>query len=85
MSRLFPFKRGLVHSYWAANCWALYIGVEKILTVLWRHLGWLKGAKSAVMTGGLVQEQSFLILPTPTPVVTFGLIFLAIVVSLYDV
>ncbi|RLU19049.1 hypothetical protein DMN91_009407 [Ooceraea biroi] len=83
ISRLFPFKRGLVHSYWAANAWALYIAVEKILSVIWKNLGWLRDAKSAVMTGGLVQEQSFLILPTPTPVVTFLLIFVAMVPALW--
>ncbi|EFN80623.1 probable dolichyl pyrophosphate Glc1Man9GlcNAc2 alpha-1,3-glucosyltransferase [Harpegnathos saltator] len=83
ISRLFPFKRGLVHSYWAANGWALYIGVEKVLSVIWRHLGWLKDVKSAVMTGGLVQEQVFLILPTPTPLVTFLLTFLAILPVLW--
>ncbi|XP_029174569.1 probable dolichyl pyrophosphate Glc1Man9GlcNAc2 alpha-1,3-glucosyltransferase [Nylanderia fulva] len=83
ISRLFPFKRGLVHSYWAANGWALYIGAEKILSVIWKRLGWLKDTKSAVMTGGLVQEQNFLILPTPTPIVTFLLTFLAILPALW--
>jgi len=73
----------LVHSYWAANCWALYIGAEKILSVVWKHLGWLKDVKSAVMTGGLVQEQNFFILPTPIPIVTFLLTFLAILVSFH--
>lgn len=33
------------------------------------------------MTGGLVQEQTFLILTTPTPIVTFIVTFLAILVS----
>ncbi|XP_025269356.1 probable dolichyl pyrophosphate Glc1Man9GlcNAc2 alpha-1,3-glucosyltransferase [Camponotus floridanus] len=83
ISRLFPFKRGLVHSYWAANCWALYIGAEKILSVIWKHLGWLKDVKAAVMTGGLVQEQNFFILPTPIPIVTFLLTFLAILPALW--
>ncbi|KAL6439850.1 hypothetical protein ACFW04_004109 [Cataglyphis niger] len=83
ISRLFPFKRGLVHSYWAANGWALYIGAEKVLSIIWKHLGWLKDIKSAVMTGGLVQEQSFLILPTPTPIFTFLLTFLAILPALW--
>jgi hypothetical protein len=56
--------------------------VEKILSVIWKNLGWLRDAKSAVMTGGLVQEQSFLILPTPTPTITFLFTFLAMIVSL---
>ncbi|XP_039313304.1 probable dolichyl pyrophosphate Glc1Man9GlcNAc2 alpha-1,3-glucosyltransferase [Solenopsis invicta] len=84
MSRLFPFKRGLVHSYWAANGWALYIGAEKVLSVILKRLGWLKEIKSAVMTGGLVQEQNFLILPTPTPIVTFLLTFIAMLPALWS-
>lgn len=50
---------------------------------MWKYLGWLKDVKPAVMTGGLVQEQSLLVLPTPTPIVTFILTFVAILVSLF--
>ncbi|XP_076237689.1 ALG6/ALG8 family glucosyltransferase xit isoform X2 [Calliopsis andreniformis] len=83
LSRLFPFKRGLVHAYWAANAWALYIGMDKVASIILKQLGWLKSIKSAVMTGGLVQEQSFVILPTPTPHITFLLTLLSITPALY--
>ncbi|XP_043786213.1 probable dolichyl pyrophosphate Glc1Man9GlcNAc2 alpha-1,3-glucosyltransferase [Apis laboriosa] len=83
ISRLFPFKRGLVHAYWAANVWALYIAIDKIIFLILKKLKWLKITRSAVMTAGLVQEQSFLVLPTPTPIVTFLLTIFSMIPSLY--
>ncbi|TMW58525.1 hypothetical protein Poli38472_010084 [Pythium oligandrum] len=80
-SRLFPVQRGLCHAYWAPNIWALYAFVDKALVLIG-----VKGrAGVALMSGGLVQEASFAILPNVSPLVCAALTFLSMSPVLYTI
>lgn len=74
-----------MHAYWAANAWALYAGADKFLTLLWKKAGWfnIRNQQVASMTGGLVQEDAFTILPTPTPLITFFITFGLMIVRIF--
>ncbi|KAI9023225.1 glycosyl transferase [Hyaloraphidium curvatum] len=66
--RLFPFKRGLVHAYWAGNFWALYVFLDRVLAFGGKLLGFpidMSSAQSA--TRGLVEDVSFAVLKDVRP------------------
>ncbi|XP_064637467.1 probable dolichyl pyrophosphate Glc1Man9GlcNAc2 alpha-1,3-glucosyltransferase [Lineus longissimus] len=85
LSRLFPFKRGLCHAYWAPNFWALYNFIDKAAAIAAIKAGLLTRDSIAVgtMTGGLVQEFQHTVLPSIGPAVTFVLSVLSILPCLY--
>jgi alpha-1,3-glucosyltransferase len=62
VARLFPFKRGLMHAYWAPNVWALYTALDKALAAA------LGLSSSSSMTGGLVAVSQHAVLPSVAPV-----------------
>ncbi|KAK9739810.1 ALG6, ALG8 glycosyltransferase family [Popillia japonica] len=72
-SRMFPFKRGLSHAYWAPNIWALYNFCDKMAVLAGSRMNLHQINSTASMTGGLVQEYTHNVLPSITPVLTIGL------------
>lgn len=76
LKRLFPFKRGLCHAYWAANFWAIYSFLDRILVYVFKIIKPKWKFNGVSSTQGLVGEASFAILPEVPPLVTFLLTFL---------
>lgn len=70
LSRLFPFARGLTHSYWAPNFWALYSVADRVLGIYFKN-----SVESA--TRGVVGQIAFSnlieILPKHTFVITLAM------------
>ncbi|RHY08710.1 hypothetical protein DYB28_015755 [Aphanomyces astaci] len=79
-SRLFPVQRGLCHAYWAPNVWALYAFADKVLAVLLKV-----PAPIGAMSGGLVQDAVFVVLPAVAPWVCAVLTLLAMAPVLRDI
>jgi len=71
LKRLFPFGRGLVHDYWAANVWALYLFASRVATFIFR-----KAPIPADIRGLL---ESFIPFPEPNP----SLVALLLLVGLW--
>lgn len=73
-SRLFPFKRGLCHAYWAPNFWALYSFADRLLLKFAKLVGLADTiAANSWLTRGLVGDSTFSILPNITPLASFAL------------
>ncbi|XP_053564655.1 probable dolichyl pyrophosphate Glc1Man9GlcNAc2 alpha-1,3-glucosyltransferase isoform X2 [Bombina bombina] len=85
LSRLFPFKRGLCHAYWAPNFWALYNAMDKALSVVGVKAQLIDPSvlRTGSMTGGLVQEFEHSVLPSVTPLATLICTILSILPSVF--
>jgi alpha-1,3-glucosyltransferase len=82
LSRLFPFKRGLCHSYWAPNVWALYSFADRILIKALPRLGVLTHVAKGSLTRGLVGDSEFSVLPAVAPWHTMALTLVTQLVKL---
>jgi hypothetical protein len=70
--RLFPFRRGLLHSSWAANFWAFYAATDLSASFLSRYWNWKVMDRSFLApTRGLIGDVSFAFLPEVKPIHTF--------------
>ncbi|KAF8792435.1 putative dolichyl pyrophosphate like protein [Argiope bruennichi] len=78
LSRLFPVKRGLTHSYWAPNVWALYNFLDRALSYLALSLGFSSEDLRSCSTRGLVQECEHIILPSISTKVTLILALMSL-------
>ncbi|KAI9222645.1 glycosyl transferase [Blastocladiella britannica] len=82
LSRLFPFKRGLFHAYWAPNAWALYAFADRALIKVLPRLG-VHVMPIASSTRGLVGDVEFAVLPPVLPIHTLILTVLGMLPFLW--
>ncbi|KAJ2157258.1 glycosyl transferase [Coemansia sp. RSA 552] len=81
LARLFPFKRGLCHAFWAPNFWALYAFADRILAAAAAVAPRLIAADRSRLdssTRGLVGDTRFAVLPDVPPLVTFAATLVAL-------
>mmetsp|Transcript_18914 Transcript_18914/g.41113 ORF Transcript_18914/g.41113 Transcript_18914/m.41113 type:complete len:549 (+) Transcript_18914:133-1779(+) len=79
LRRLFPFSRGLVHDYWAANIWAIYTFANRVFVAVIRRL-----VPILVMplSSGLASRLERLHLPEPSPLMCASILLLTIIPGL---
>ena len=82
-TRLFPFKRGLTHSYWAPNAWAMYNFADKLLTAYYKKMEWIDLDVEDCFSKGVVQVCDHNVLPSVKPWHTFALTLISMLPCLW--
>lgn len=79
LKRLFPFGRGLLHSYWAPNLWAILATLDSAISIV-------MGGDRSPSTRGLTGVQNpFRVLPNPSPSVSLLLTIIGMLPAIYIV
>lgn len=78
LARLLPFARGLCHSYWAPNAWALYSFADKVAAAVAVKAGLKQPSATANMANGVVGVSSYVVLPNIGAGICAGLTLLAL-------
>ncbi len=90
-SRLFPFGRGLVHSYWAPNVWALYYFLDRVANAVLGRMNLLssvtrlKANVTSSTVSGLVGGVSPSVLPDATAPLCMALVLLFSLPAIYRI
>ena len=77
--RLFPVARGLTHSYWAGNIWAVYNFVDLVLSKIFPSFG------ISHVTSGKVGAQELAVLPEIKPLHCVILMLISISPMLFKI
>ena len=88
LQRLFPFKRGLTHAYWAPNFWAIYNTADRFASLMLKKMDANFVQKcnpdsGSTSTKGLVTDTFHCVLPNIPPIVSLALTVFALMPVLW--
>ena len=80
LQRLFPFKRGLTHAYWAPNFWAIYNTADRFISTVLKKMevDLVEKCHSGTSTKGLVTDTVHCFLPSVPPSASLALTAVAL-------